>query len=411
MSRGRAGHSAEARQMTARDRSLDGIRGIAALWVLTAHASYQSLLPPILNFKGAGRGGVVIFFFLSAFLISAPFLQSPRATLQWRSWLGYGVRRLMRIVPLYYLVLVAAFYFHLNPFDKDASSSALLGHLSFRQGWSLFWTIVVEMRFYLVLPVLLLLIAGVSVTVKHGRVLSGLAALAWIVCVNLGVIDHGFARTLGIDKHAPVFIAGVLTALVLSGPRLHPNTPGFRIANECLAWVSVLAILVLSIPAIYFRITRGIPVSDYVATSTQYEAFWDARIPWIGLVFGVLFFSLANGNSVLAKVLACKPLAWAGQVSFGIYLLHLFVFEAFASVRQFERLLAALAACLALAFIAHRTVEAPMIDLGRRLGDTIATWPARASAHALRLKSSGGFRRWRRVSVNPSSLASRASTG
>jgi hypothetical protein len=38
-------------------------------------------------------------------------------------------------------------------------------------------------------------------------------------CVNLGVIHDGLIRTLGIDKHAPVFIWGVLTALVLAARR------------------------------------------------------------------------------------------------------------------------------------------------------------------------------------------------
>ena len=52
----------------ARDYSLDGIRAIAALWVFATHATYLNLMPPILNFRGAGRAGVVLFFFLSAFL-------------------------------------------------------------------------------------------------------------------------------------------------------------------------------------------------------------------------------------------------------------------------------------------------------------------------------------------------------
>jgi peptidoglycan/LPS O-acetylase OafA/YrhL len=360
--------------MAARDRSLDGIRGIAALWVVAAHASYQSLLPPIVNFKGAGRGGVVIFFFLSAFLISGPFLNRQRTSLHWRSWLAYWIRRLCRIVPLYFLVLFAAFYFHLNPFNGSPPSSVFLKHLFFQEGWSVFWTIVVEMRFYFVLPFLLIPMAWVLQTTKHGRLFLGLAILTWLACVNFGVIHHGFMRTLGIDKHAPVFISGMLTALVLTGPSFHSETSDLRVANECLAWLSMLAILVLSIPAIYFWITKGTAISAYVATSPEYEAFWDARIPWIGLTFGIFFFSISDGKSLLARALASTPLAWAGKVSFGIYLLHLDVFESFEKFQRpgATRLLLALAACFALAYVLHRTVEGPTIDLGKRLSKKIA---------------------------------------
>jgi peptidoglycan/LPS O-acetylase OafA/YrhL len=128
----------------------------------------------------APRGGVIIFFFLSAFLISGPFLTRPRTSLHWRSWLAYWTRRLCRIVPLYYLVLLAAFYFHLNPFHHHPPSSVLFEHLSFQDGWSIFWTIAVEMRFYFVLPILLIPMAWVLQTIKHGHLILGLAILTWL---------------------------------------------------------------------------------------------------------------------------------------------------------------------------------------------------------------------------------------
>ena len=51
--------------------SLDGVRGIAILFVLLSHLSNEGYR--IFNFSGKGVYGVYLFFVLSAFLLSYPF--------------------------------------------------------------------------------------------------------------------------------------------------------------------------------------------------------------------------------------------------------------------------------------------------------------------------------------------------
>jgi peptidoglycan/LPS O-acetylase OafA/YrhL len=358
----------------ARIQSLDGIRGAAALWVFATHATYAGLLPPILNFRGAGRGGVVLFFFLSAYLLSGPFLRNPRTGLTWQSWATYWVRRFFRIVPLYYLVLIALFLVGASPFNALTSSdrslpSLLIQHLSFQKGLSVFWTIIVEVRFYVVLPFLIMLMAAVRRTLKAGRLLLLLIGFLWIMCVAFGVIEQGTLRTLGIDKHAPIFITGLMTAFLACDGRFDSNDRKMKILYECLAWLSGIGFICLAIPALYYALTLGHSIAAFSASSPVYEAFWNERIPWIGLVLAVFFFSYPRGVGLMRRCLCWVALTWVGRISYGFYLIHLSVIGGFermplpAGLRPILILGTSLGVC----WLLYKVLEQPLIALGHRL--------------------------------------------
>ncbi len=352
----------------ARDASLDGLRGIAALWVFVTHAAYAGLLPPLLNFNGSGRGGVVLFFFLSAFLISGPFFRQLERALSWREWAAYGIRRVCRIVPLYYGVVLLVFVLGFYPFGETTPLSVLFQHLDFQVGLGVFWTIVVEMRFYVALPILLVLIALTIGRIGRGRLLVFLVGSLWMAGAALGMLGSGVLLRLGIGGHAPIFVAGVFAALAVDELRTRRLGRGAGIGFECLAWLSAIAFACVSLPSVYHAITTGASIASYSADTPAYEAFWKARIPWIGLVLGCLFVSLSCGTGLLRWVLSWRPLVWAGRISFGIYLIHLNVLRGFArtDLSPFVQLLLAALTTLALAELLHRLIEAPGIAAGRR---------------------------------------------
>ncbi len=353
----------------ARDASLDGLRGIAALWVFAAHATYAGLLPPLLNFRGAGRGGVILFFFLSAFLLSGLFFRQLERARSWREWATYGIRRACRIVPLYYGVVLVVFVLGFYPFGETTALSVLFRHLAFQEGLGVFWTIVVEMRFYVVLPVLLVLTALTIGRIPGGRLLVLLVGSAWLAGVARGILRQGFLLELGIDAHAPIFVAGLFAAFVANELGARRPGRGAGIGLECLAWLSAIVFVCSSVPAVYHAITTGTSIASYSATSPEYEAFWHARIPWIGLILGCLFVALPRGIGLLAGGLSWRPLAWVGRISFGVYLIHLNVLNGFArtGLPPNVRLLLAGFTTLALAALLHRLVEAPAIAAGRRI--------------------------------------------
>jgi peptidoglycan/LPS O-acetylase OafA/YrhL len=316
---------------------------------------------------------VILFFFLSAFLISGPYFRRPERTLSWREWAAYWVRRFCRIAPLYYAVVLLFFAFRLFPFEARTTSSIAFQHLTFQRGMGVFWTIVVEMRFYLVLPILIVGIAFTVDRLRRGRLLVFLVGSAWLAGAALGALGSGFLLKLGIDKHAPVFVTGVFAALVVSELSDRRFGRRVKIGFECLGWLSAIAFACLSVPALYHAITKGASIASYAETSPVYEAFWDARIPWIGLVLGCLFVSLANGTGLLERGLSWSPIAWAGRIGFGIYLIHVDVLHgcARAGLPRFVQFLLAVLVTLALADLLNRMIEAPGIAAGRRIASRL----------------------------------------
>jgi len=108
--------------------SLDGLRGVAILAVL-AHqlcidgypANYGVRLA-LLPFQ-AGWFGVQLFFVLSGFLITGILLETRSVSNYWSS---FFLRRVLRIFPLYYLLLVGTFL--IVPRLVDLPASVLAEH-------------------------------------------------------------------------------------------------------------------------------------------------------------------------------------------------------------------------------------------------------------------------------------------
>ncbi len=90
--------------------ALDGLRGLAVLIVIASHLSLLGFgLVPGLPVGGIGKSGVYLFFVLSAFLLTRLLLErTPARFADGRLWVGYAMRRVLRIWPLYLVVLALA---------------------------------------------------------------------------------------------------------------------------------------------------------------------------------------------------------------------------------------------------------------------------------------------------------------
>ena len=88
------------------DKRFTSLRGAAALIVMLAHYQYIRFLPALPAFKYSGQCGLMVFFFLSSFLLCHSLASDPNwAARPHLSVLTYSINRIFRIFPLLGVVI------------------------------------------------------------------------------------------------------------------------------------------------------------------------------------------------------------------------------------------------------------------------------------------------------------------
>lgn len=138
-----------------RMRQLDALRAIAVALVMVEHfgGSLVNAYFPI----SAGSLGVGCFFALSGFLITGILLESfdRHAENKALAWRAFYIRRAARLVPAYFLVLLALTIFAVEPIASSWPwHAAYLTNVWIALGnpSNVFWTLAVEEQFYLFWP-------------------------------------------------------------------------------------------------------------------------------------------------------------------------------------------------------------------------------------------------------------------
>jgi peptidoglycan/LPS O-acetylase OafA/YrhL len=171
---------------------LDLMRAIAILWVMLWHMHF-ALRPGI--WSGPARYGwlgVDVFFVLSGYLIGSQLLR-PYTRGSQPSTSGFYLRRAFRVLPAYFTVLL--FYFAIPGFREAPGLSPAWQFVTFTenfridylhdQAFSHVWSLCVEEHFYLVLPLLVLLLMrrpsfGKTLGVILGILCFGIAIRAYV---------------------------------------------------------------------------------------------------------------------------------------------------------------------------------------------------------------------------------------
>jgi peptidoglycan/LPS O-acetylase OafA/YrhL len=329
----------------------DGLRAIAASSVLAYHiqgaaglvgserfgsAVYQ---PTIVRFLGTF--GVAVFFVISGFLLYRPYAlahlgqqPTPRLGPFWK-------RRFARIYPAYWAALVAALLLGIPPthtFTDLAMAFPLLQN--YRSGYagygvSVEWTLVIEISFYLALPLIAYLIARaskraskqgtLSVEIVALATLSALSIAAWIWRLGLysGAPSRGTWFALPdvqywlicyLDWFAVGMLLAVLSAWVAAGRTL--PWPVAALAR----WPAVCWLLAAEL---YWVGTRFAVPPTVLNTPSLVEGV-GSHVTF-GLVAGLFVLPAALGDQRRGSVrafLASRPLVALGVVSYGIYLWH-----------------------------------------------------------------------------------------
>ncbi len=338
--------------------ALDGLRGVAILGVLLFHTGHLS----------GGFLGVDLFFALSGYLITDLLLREI-ATTGTVSLVAFWGRRIRRLLPALAVLLtgVTLLVWAVGPPDlvrttlSDgpwvqlnlinwhllAESASYWDRFGSERVFEHLWSIAVEEQFYLVWPVLVLVVARWGRRVEGGVALVAvlISVLSLILMVALaGAADPTRVYT-GTDTRAFSLLLGAAVAT--------------RPVRDALARTvgggagGVLAVLAAGLGAAWFLV--------------------DGLGSWWLFTGGLFLHSLAGAlliglcarapGTVVARALAWRPLQWLGLVSYSVYLWHWPILVLLPERPGFDgwvRTLAVCAASIALATLSKHLVEDPI---------------------------------------------------
>lgn len=307
---------------------LDGYRALGALAVLSFHA-YQFNRRPggAWPLEGSYWHEVMLstdlfvslFFVLSGFLLGLPYVRSSLGDAKPRGARVFLLRRVVRIVPLYYLVVLLVWAISTPRLPGDWQDLVL--HLTFTHVYSehkIFytdgpaWSLAVEVHFYLLLAVLGALAQRVCrrLETRRARLTVLLAGIGVLMAISMAyklvawLVWHSPSTDwpvwFGPLAKLDVFAVGMLLAVA--------SAAGVELRSRAVRWLAVAAggtVIVLT------QVTRP--------GSGSPEPFVHICVA-IGCALVISSTALTAGEQ--PRWLQWRPLAAVGVASYSLYLWH-----------------------------------------------------------------------------------------
>lgn len=295
--------------------ALDGLRGLAVLIVIASHLSNAGWLPQP-GLVGIGKSGVYLFFVLSAYLLSHAILaRSPLDLRRAGYWMNYALRRVLRIWPLYLLVLLVSWVLTrlgVTAWHYQLDTAALWRHLALREGQSVLWSIPVEFTFYLWLPGICLALAWL-----RGRPGGRWWGLGLLLALGFWAswrwpASAAPTNSIQLGYYLVVFLSGVGAAwLAQQWPGLRRHARAWRV----LGWALLVALALA---------TPGLWVALGAKFNPEMNHRWFAAF---GAGWALLLLSVLWGGGLVSRLFSSTPLRLMGMVSFSAYLWHMPVLQ------------------------------------------------------------------------------------
>jgi peptidoglycan/LPS O-acetylase OafA/YrhL len=377
---------------------LDGLRALAAIWVLVGHCLLLTgWSVPIL---GEPDLGVDLFIMLSGFLMVFHYhlRQDKEPWQRPATWLKFWTRRYFRIAPLFYVMLFVALALGPYLYDcrtviddfllrshqaperyLDSGVKNIVAHLLFLFGLvpNLAyrtplpdWSLGLEMQFYAVFPAVMLLVRWLG----WARSAVLVAAAGCAIVFAMGRLSVHFPMPSFLPLKMQIFLCGMLLAGVVHQSRPRP-------------------ILYLALALLLAALPFG---GDYGPGKLLVR---EALVA--GFFALVLYRMLPGAAGTLARAIAMtlsnRFFHLMGELSFSIYLIHLLVLQPVAAfvIDQYGHGLAAplrfaivvavvLPTVTLLSWITYNLIEVPgqkagrfvVRRFGRRTGPVLKTTPA-----------------------------------
>ena len=306
-----------AKEATNRRPALDGVRAVAVLGVIFYHFGY--------GWAKGGFLGVDVFFVLSGYLITSILINGMEGGgIRLGAFWARRARRLLPAVLVLCLVVALAVHFLRSEAEWGALRLDLFWTIFYGMNWHLIatdqnyfaqylgvsplrhaWSLAIEEQFYVIWPLLLVLLAALRL--KRRMLVAVVAAGAIVSVVSLATLfdpsnpSRAYYDTFG---RAHELLVGALLAFALmwrSSVKADRGWKADAVAGGALVTIGVA-----------FALTADSWSGYYFGGSLGFSL----------VVAGLLWAIETHPLGWSGKALSLKPVAWLGQISYGLYLWH-----------------------------------------------------------------------------------------
>jgi len=309
--------------------AIDGLRAVAVIAVMLYHLGF-TWIP-------GGFLGVDLFFVISGYVITRLLLDSIQRSggLDLRAFYKARIRRLFP--PLVFMIFVTIIYISIwapetmRRFVSD-SPFALFGGMNW---WLVFrhtdyfdtisrppllqhtWSLGVEAQFYLIWPLILLLVlrqfgkAKIPGAALFIAAISGIALLLVsfeVDAANASQVSHVY---FGTDTHSIGLFLGAALAVSWVPQNLQEQVN--RRAQDFIDGIGVIGFVGL--------------LGTFLLVNENDPTLYKLAFPLAGLFGCAILTSIVHPASRFAPMLSSKVAVWIGERSYAIYLWHWVVFQ------------------------------------------------------------------------------------
>lgn len=321
---------------------IDGLRAVAALWVVAFHmeafSHAQFAHVPGLNlFLRSGSTGVSLFLVISGFCLYIPFAGGRTHRFQARQ---FFFRRCRRLMPAYYTSLALVLVLNLGAgvwlgFHALSPSTALwqavthaaLFHTLFPNTFyalnGAYWSLGLEWQLYLSLPLLIWGIRkfGIARTVAAVVACNIIYGLILGMLIHRGIVVRGSVlATVVLPNELPgrwaEFAFGMLAAELYATGQIH----------RWKQWGRKVHFVVPLLIPVFVLVSLWPGVQGMMGGAGRHIAY--------GLVFFCLVSLVTESNNIVSRIASWTPLVALGTMSYSLYLIHQPLVQGFAYVAR-----------------------------------------------------------------------------